>query len=263
MDRISKALEMARQKRGPLQQALQGEQLGDIEYRQTKVVEVDKELLRRNKVLGGVKDPGVSDAYGMLRTRVLQRMRQNGWKTLGITSANPEVGKTLTSINLSISIAQDHSHSVLLVDADLRRPSIHKVFGLEIDRGLDDYLLGNASPEEIMINPGIEHFVILPGNKVENGASVLLSSPRMGNLVGELRERYPERFVLFDLPPVLVGDDVLAFSPNLDAVLLVVEDEKTRDDELKRAMELLEDVEVLGTVLNRSTETTEQYGYYN
>ncbi len=263
MDRISRALDMARQKRGPLVSTGQREQLGKVEYNQTKVVKVDNEVLRRNKILGGITDPRILDAYGILRTRVLQQMRQNGWKTLGITSANSDVGKTLTSINLGISIAQDYSHSVLLVDADLRHPSVHHAFEVDVKKGLGDYLVGNITPEDIMINPGVEHFVLVPGKGGGGGTSVLLSSPRMEQLVVELRERYPERFVLFDLPPVLVGDDVLAFSPNLDAVLVVVEDERTRDDELKRAMELLDGVEVLGTVLNRSAESVKHYGYYN
>ena len=168
-------------------------------------------------------------------------------------------GKTLTAINLSAALAREMHRTVLLVDADLRNPSIHDRFGLSSSKGLIDYLLDDVPITELLVNPGIEKLVVLPAGRQVPNSSELLSSPKMANLVDELKTRYPSRIIVFDLPPLLSSDDTLAFSPFVEAVLLVLEDGKTTKGELARAMEVLDGVHVLGTVLNRSSETQASY----
>lgn len=227
--------------------------LRPITYTQTKHWPLDPRAAHRHRLVSGVGTDPVTTAYKMLRTQILQRTRQHGWKTLAITSPGFGEGKTLTAVNLAITLAREVNRTVLLIDSDLQRPSVAACFGYAPSAGLADYLAGSAALPDLLVNPGIERLVILPGRgRVEN-SSEALSSPKMIELVQELRDRYPERLVVIDLPPLLVADDALAFSPYVDAMLLVAEEGKTSRDDLRRAVKLLDDVNIIGTVLNKST----------
>ena len=230
-----------------------------IQYSQTRVTRLEPHTLRDNKVIFGETDRVGLTAYKMLRTQVLQRMVARDWNALAITSPGEGDGKSLTAVNLAISLARELHHTVLLVDLDLRNPSIHRYFGLQPKHGIDDYLLKDVPLTEILVNPGIERLVLLPARSHIENSSELLASPVMGRLVQELKTRYPARMVLFDLPPILASDDALAFSPHIDALLLVVRDAKTTRDELEHALEILKDVPILGTVLNASDEKISTY----
>lgn len=264
MDRIAHALELARRGRRPVIGRNRAEPEKHIVYSRTRTVGVDRELFREQRIIAELDDKQIVDAYKLLRTRVLHRMQQNRWTALGITSPGPNSGKTLTAINLAISLALKHNYTVALVDADLRRPSIHKRLGIDVEYGLRDYLMGEVPVEQILIHPSIDRFVVLPGCGTLENPSELLGSPRMSLLVHELKSRYAGRLVLFDLPPVLVGDDVVAFSPQLDALMLVVEDGVSGAEEFAHTVDLLDGVNVIGTVLNKSTEKGHggDYDYY-
>jgi len=265
MSQISKAIEIAREKEGYAESGLQNHGLRNnqqSDISKIKHVQIDESVLRKNKVLTAIDDESVIDTYRLLRTRVQTRMRQNNWKTLGITSAGKNDGKTLTAVNLGISIAMKQNVTVVVVDADLRNPSIHEMFGFKPQAGIGDYLTSSMSIDDVLVNPGIDRLAILPGNKRTQASSELLSSPKMGHLVKELKTRFPTRIVIFDLPPVLVGDDVVAFAPNLDAALLVVEEGNTESDKLKKSIDLLENVEIIGTVLNKSKDKSQSEEYY-
>ncbi len=264
MERIKKAVEQARQARvarlgGRPVRVPSAEPLAQIVYSETKTFAVRPEILDRHRVLGGLKDETAAVAYKILRTQVLQRMELNDWTTLAITSSCPNEGKTLTAINLAISIAREVSYTVLLVDLDLRKRGLHECFGYTPEADLIDYLERDSQLSDILVSPGIERLVILPsGGPVEN-SSELLASPKMAGLVNELKSRYASRLVLFDLPPLLAGDDASAFLPNADAALLVVRDAKTTKQELSRSTELMQGRPLLGTVLNRGTEPVAAY----
>lgn len=206
-------------------------------------------------------DPAAT-AYKVLRTHVLQRMRANHWKTLAITSPTQGNGKTVTAINLAITLARDLKHTVLLVDLDLRRPSLASFLFDEPVPGISDYITDDRPLEEMLINPGIERLTLLPGNHSFTHSSEILCSPKMIELVEELKGRYADRLVLFDTPPVLAGDDIMAFSPYVDALLLVVEEGRTSKQELLDAYALLDDTKILGTVLNKAEEGSAGAGYY-
>ncbi len=231
-----------------------------VVYTQTRRVDVPAATLNKNRIITGLENDATTTAYKMLRTQVLRRMTAHGWTSLAVTSAGSGDGKTLTAINLAISLAREVNHTVLLVDADLRRPSISRYFGYTPTAGLSDYLLDEIPLSEVLFNPGIERLVILPGGNPIANSSELLSAPKMVRLAEELKTRYPARLVLFDMPPLLAADDLLAFAPNIDAALLVVREGKTHKDELKAAMEMLQVVNVLGTVLNQTADASA--GYY-
>jgi len=232
-----------------------------VQYTETLKVDVPPELLRRNRIVAADPDEGLNNIYRMLRTRVMHRLRHNSYTTLALTSPGPGAGKTLTSINLAISMAMEVDKTVLLVDADLRRPSVHKFLGLHPASGLSDYLVKNIPLEQILINPGIPRFVVLPGGRPLVNSSEMLASPRMMDLVEELKTRYESRYVVFDLPPVLAVDDALAFTPSIDATMLIVEEGKSSEEEVKRSMELLSESNVIGAVLNKSVEASDSYYY--
>lgn len=236
-------------------------QTRDVVYQQTRGIEMDPRRLRERRIITpSMQDPAES-AYKVLRTTVLQKMRANGWNTLGVTGARQGNGKTLTTINLAISLAREMNQTVLVADFDLCHPALARYLLDERVPGMSDYLRGERSISEILFNPGIERLVILPGNEPMADSSEKLSSPLVRDLVGELKTRYPDRFVLFDLPPVLAGDDVMAFAPNVDAFLLVVEDGVTTKEDLRRAYETLGATKLIGTVLNKAQGVHETYAY--
>ena len=232
-----------------------------IVYTQTRVLHTDPRYLKRHRIISGPNDP-IEGPFKVLRTQVRQRMRANEWQTLAITSAHEGAGKTLTSVNLAITLARDVNQTVLLVDLDLRRPSVASYFTKEKLPGLSEYLLNDVPLSELLFNPeGVDGLVVLPGDRPIVHSSETLSSPRMVALVEEVKQRYPSRIVLLDMPPVLGCDDVLAFSPYFDAALLVVEENRTTREEISQSLELLKGTRLLGTVLNKSHEEVPNYGY--
>jgi protein-tyrosine kinase len=198
-------------------------------------------------------DRPVSAAYKMLRTRVLQRMREHGWSTVAVVSPMPNDGKTFTAINLAIAIASDTTHSTLLVDFDLRKPSVSRRFGFEPEYGVDDCLTGKVGVAAALVTPsGFKKLALLPARESHSNSSELITSERAVQLVKEIKNRYSNRIVVFDLPPILVADDAMAFAPLVDCALLVVGAGRTRQEELVRSLDVLHKVPILGTVLNGS-----------
>jgi Mrp family chromosome partitioning ATPase len=232
----------------------------EIVYTQTRTLELNPAHLEHHRVVSG-SEATEDDAYKLLRTQVLQRMRVNNWQTLAITSPNEGAGKTLTAINLAMSLAREVNQTVLLVDLDLRQPKIRDYLTEEPLKGIGDYLMDDVPLPELLFNPkGIERLVILPGSISFRHSSEMLSSPKVVALAEELKTRYPSRLVLFDMPPMLACDDVLAFSPHFDAALLVIEENVTSKQDIARSMDLLEQTNLLGTVLNKATAADMRYG---
>ena len=234
----------------------------DFEYTQTKVIEPDQKILKKNRILVDKDQDRANAAYKLLRTQIEQRMLAKQWSTLAVTSPGPDHGKSLTSINLAISLAKSTHHSVLLVDLDLRKPSIHRYFGYEPEKGIYDCLSAGLPLSDILINPGIERLVIAPGNQTIYNSSEMLASPKMAEFVNDVKQRYKSRYIIFDLPPVLATDDAMAFSPYIDAMLMVVEDGVTTKDQLKQTLEMMQGTNIIGTVLNKSKANNGSYYYY-
>ena len=221
-------------------------------------VRLNRDHLAENHVITDAIDPAIRTSYKMLRTRILQRMRANGWRSIAITSATQGDGKTLTAINLAISLAGDVNHNVCLVDLDLRHSSVAKYLGIKPGKGMSDCLEGKSAVKSVLLRPNIDRLVILPNFKMQNHSSELISSPTMRSIAGALSTD-PNRIVIYDMPPLLSADDVLAFEPFFDAVLFVVAERKTARTDAVKALELLENTNLLGTVLNRSDEKTAAY----
>jgi protein-tyrosine kinase len=223
----------------------------DIEYEQTRVVELDQDLLERNRVLCGREPQEIEQAYKLLRTQVLQRLLINDWNSFAVVSPQDGNGRSLTAINLAISLAKEVKQSILLVDLDFRAPKLAQYLGIKLEKDISDYLFEEAQLSEVMINPGMQRLVLLGGSSSLNHTSEILSSPRLIRLVDELKTRYSNRIVIFDLPPMLSYDDAIAFAPHVDAMLMVVEEGRTTPEDLERCAEQLGDKPLLGTVLNK------------
>jgi protein-tyrosine kinase len=272
MDRIRKALDLARLERAkPALEDNQGEEptpthgavaapLAAIVYTHTRVFTPSPSVLEANRVMNpGTADPGAV-AFRMLRTQVLQRMDANNWRSLAIFSPADRDGKTTTAINLAVSLASDRRHTVLLVDFDFKRPSVAMRLGLSPQSGADDVLVGEASVQESLYHPyGFERLIVLPARTSRMNSSEILAGPRSREIVSELRNRYPERIIIFDLPPVLHADDALAFAPLVECGLVVASEGRTRRNDLMRTIELLHKTPLVGTVLNCATDAPRGY----
>jgi protein-tyrosine kinase len=225
-----------------------------VRYQHLKQFEPERRRLARNLVIGTAASNQVYSAYNYLRTQVIHRLQENGWNTVAVTSPSRESGNTLTAINLAISIARNYNYTVLLVELDLVNPSFGRLLGFEQRQGIVDHLLYDVPISEIMLDPGIDGLVVIPAGSPVTNSSELLSSPKMTRLVEELKLRYKQLIVLFDLPSVLSVDDAMAFSPFVDCALLVVEEGETRVNDVRRALDYLRSTKILGVVLNRSNQ---------
>lgn len=213
------------------------------------------------RILGpGAPEPA-GGPYKMLRTQVLRRLSQISANSIAILSAGKGEGKTLTAINLAIAVAADARHTALLVDLDLRNPGVARRLGFVPEVGIEECLQTRRPVWEAMVKvQGYDRLTVLAARERVEQSSELLASMRTGELMQELRTRYPNRIIIIDLPPVLLADDALAFSRHVQAGLLVVAECVTDRDGIRRSLTLLDKLPVVGTVLNRSRERVE--GYY-
>ncbi len=230
-------------------------------YTHSRSVQVNPERIADNRCVAYFPHLPEVESYRVLRTRILRSIQDKGGNTLMVTSTLPNEGKTLTAINLSFTMAKEFDSTVLLVDCDLRQQNIHKILGIPGEKGLADYFLDNCPIEDLIVWPGVEKLTLISGGKMVEGSSEILGAPRMKDLVAELKNRYPERFVIFDVPPVLSAADALAFAQWVDHILLVVQAGKTPLPDLKRALEMLPKEKILGTVLNRHSPLQDGYHY--
>jgi Mrp family chromosome partitioning ATPase len=227
----------------------------------TRSARLDPAQLRRERVLAPGADDAAAHAYRMLRTQTLQVLRKHHFNSLAVVSPSPDDGRTLTAINLAIAIGEDPDHTALLVDMDLRKPSVNRYLGLTVTQGVSDCLTEQCSLADALVRlEGYTQLVLLPGAAPAPLSAELLSGNGARRMTSELRQRYADRIVIYDLPPVLATDDALAFLPQVQAVLLVVCEGRTRREDVLRCMELIGRTPLVGTVLNGSRESMPVYG---
>lgn len=232
-------------------------------YSQSRSIHLDPGVIARNRCLAYMDNMPAAEAYRVLRTQILQRTRGTGSNVIMVTSALPAEGKTLSAINLALTFSREFRHTVLLVDADLRRQSVHEYLGCSGEKGLIDYLADGTPLQELITWPGIEKMTLISGGRLYHESSEILGSPRMKELITEMKGRYPDRYIIIDAPPVLTGADVLTLAPLVDQVIVVVHAGVTSLDDVKQAVQYLPREKVLGFVLNRSsTDHAEYYSEY-
>jgi protein-tyrosine kinase len=230
-------------------------------YSQSIAARLDAAQLSENRIMDGASDMQPLEAYKVLRAQILQRTRENGSRVIMITSASPGEGKTLTSINLSMAMAKEFSQTVLLVDADLRRQAIHRYLGIDSRYGLFDYIVNDRPMRELILWPGVDKFTLISGGRHATDSAELLSSPKMRTLVQEMKKRYEDRYILFDCPPLLSGADTLSFAPLVDAIIMVVQSDRTAGKAIMKALELIPKEKFLGFIMNRCKKAGNGYYY--
>lgn len=234
--------------------------LSDTIIFQHPVVALDEARRERERILWPGAVGRVGGAYKMLRTQVMRRLAELRANTLAVLSASNGEGKTLSAINLAIAIAAQSEHTALLVDLDLRNPNVHRRFGFEPKVGIEDCLEDGRPVYQAMVKiAGYERLTVLPARAAVAHSSELIAGRRMAELLQELQNRYVNRILIFDLPPVLLADDALAFSARVQAGLFVVSEGRTERKDLTHSLQLLHKLPIVGTVLNSSQQSVGAY----
>ncbi len=209
-----------------------------------------EDTLDRHHIVSHKTRSKEADVFRFLRTQVLQAMAKHNIKAVAITSPRYGDGKSTVATNLAISIAQDLKQTILLVDLDLRKPSLESYLELNAKQGLTNYLAGQAEVPDCLIRMPFERLSVFPAGDRIDESSETLGSPQMAKLAAELKQRYDDRVIIYDMPPLLDQDDPLVFLPHVDGVLLVTREGVTTVEEIKRCLDILESAKILGVVLN-------------
>ncbi|NDV53959.1 CpsD/CapB family tyrosine-protein kinase [Salipiger sp. PrR003] len=233
------------------------------------VLEIDSVHLERNRIITASREDPAHAAFDVLRTRLTQALAENGWTRVGITSPSKGCGKTFTAANLAISMSRQEGLRALLMDLDLRNPSLHKVMGMRAPGAMGALLRGVIPPEAHLLRMGENH--IHAGHNIAFGfneviepyAAELLNAPATAEVITSIEARLQPDVMLFDLPPALYYDDVLAFRPQIDGVLMVVGGGLTTEREIREVERRLgTDTPLLGMVLNKAEGTNlKKYQY--
>ncbi len=203
-----------------------------------------------------IKRPILQNAFGKGSVPV-----ENG-NMIMVTSSLPDEGKTYISLSLAMSIALEKDTTVLLVDSDVINPSLSRLLDIKEKTGLTDYLQDSTiSLEDVIVNTSIPRLRLFPSGRQNERSNELLTSTRMSDLTKELSERYPDRVVLFDAPPLLLANQAVVLSQLMGQITVVVEAEKTPQNVVREAIGMLDEQKVIGLVLNK-TRKPGSYNYY-
>lgn len=272
MDRIRDAVTKARKERqagAPANQAAQaliGARFQPSPARPAEAfrqAHCDFDRFGEYRIISNEQDP-VLNAYRVLRTRVLQKMEENDWKTLAIVSPGSGAGKSVTAINLAIAIGSKQGSRATLVDLDFYRPRIAQYLGLREPPSILDFFEGAKGLEETTLKPDLADVLVIANERVSRRGAELLTSPKADELIAKTINDYGSRVVIFDMSPLLGCDDTIAFLPKVDCALLVVASGETRVPEFKEAQRLLAQTNLVGTVLNKAPSSSfvgSQYYY--
>ncbi len=220
--------------------------------------------IKKDKIVSLDTKSPISEAYRDIRTEILYLMtnetKDNASAALLITSAEPKAGKTMTTTNLGIALSQKGIR-VLVVDTDLRKPQIHKIFGLDMKSGLSEYLLRDIALDSIIKDTDIENLKIVTSGKIPANPAEILSSAKMKQFIGDAKQKFD--FLLFDSPPVTSVTDAVILADMVDALIQVVRSAKANIPVTLRAKEKLSNTgaKVLGVILNDLKTYYDDYSY--
>ncbi len=201
-----------------------------------------------------------AEQFRLLKNNILFPEKGNPPKSIMITSFSPSEGKSFIVANLAISIAQNIDEYVLLLDCDLRSPSIHSMFGLPDGPGLSEYLSEDKPLSCFMVKTFLDKLTILPAGGISANPSELLSSDRMKRLIHEIKSRYSDRYILFDTPPPHLTSETNAISRQVDGIVIVIQHGKTRKKDVLALIDIYGKEKILGVVCNFARKKI-GYGY--
>ena len=202
------------------------------------------------------------NAYRVLRTRVLQKMDAEGWRTMAVVSPGAGAGKTVTAINLAIALSSKAGSRATLIDLDFYRPSVARYLGVQNAPSVLDFFEGKCSFRDVAVRPGLTDVILAANERVTRRGAEHLTSPRADEMINTALDEFGSRTVIFDMSPLLGCDDTIAFLPKVDCVLLVAASGDTRVHELKEAKRILSKSNLVGTVLNKSPSAFLPNQYY-
>jgi receptor protein-tyrosine kinase len=207
-----------------------------------------------------IKRPLIANAFGQGTARV-----KNG-NLIMVTSSLPGEGKSFCAINLAISMAMEMDRTVLLIDADVAKPRVPEYLGIHADKGLLDVLQDkDLKLSDVLIRTDIAKLSVLPAGRTYKRATELLASAAMTRLIEDIGNRYPDRIILFDSPPLLATSESSVLATHMGQIVMVVEAEKTSQEAVREALSHIQSCEVVGMLLNKTTPTPGAdyyYGYY-
>ncbi|MCR9155744.1 MAG: exopolysaccharide biosynthesis protein [Rhodobacteraceae bacterium] len=221
--------------------------------------QLDPQRLAERNVITALRHDPSHTRFDILRTRMLQALSENGWKRVAITSPTKDCGKTFTAANLAISLSRQENCRTVLLDLDMRSPSLHKIFGVSDTGAIGDMLRGDISPEDHLqgfapntISAG-SHVAVGFNGIVEPYAAELLQDPSTQAAFENIEKQFKPTVMLFDLPPALLNDDVIAMRPHIDALLIVAAGGTTKANDIKETERRLgEKIPLLGVILNKA-----------
>ncbi len=202
-----------------------------------------------------------AEQFKLLRTNLLFPVSGKPPRTIIITSAVPGEGKSFVAANLAVSIAQGINEHVLLMDCDMRMPSIHRSFGFGNVHGLSDYLANGASLSSSLLKTKVEKLTILPGGKPQHNPAELLASEKMSQLLADVKTRYPDRYIIIDSPPPQLTAETGAIARQVDGIIIVVKFGSTRRELVEDTLKKLDKKKILGVIINRFDIQSMKYGY--
>src|SRR5664280_2645851 len=216
--------------------------------------------LEANRIIAHDRSDLRSRSFDMLRTQVLQSMDLKSWQLLAVTSPTPGCGKTLTAINLAFSIARQPERSVLLVDMDIEKPQVANCLGLQCEAGLLSVLEGRVALQNALVQASVAGYrlSVLPCEASKSHSSEYMTSRAMSTLLQEIKNEDRSRIIIFDMPPILSGDNVISILPQIDCVLFVAA-VGTTTSEIKECNKHLQTSAVVRVVLNKASELGPMY----
>lgn len=266
MERIQTALQKAKEQQGTAwrhEPQPTGPTLPtlDMPWPMIPVRQPDLKVMAKNRIVTASHGDPAHAAFDILRTRLLQELRQNNWTSVAITSPTPGCGKTMVSLNLAFSLANQRNCRVVVADFDLRRPQIATTLGLANPPSMETFLKGQSDIADVFVRYG-DNVAVAANCRPVRFSAELLQAPETARVLKGMKQRLTPNVIVYDLPPMLGNDDVMAFLPNVDCAILVVAAEATTVSEADLCeRELSERTKMLGVVLNKCRYTPDKYGY--
>ncbi len=210
----------------------------------------DKTVLDSMLVAHFESSSTISEQFRRLRTHIFRERAEDPPRTILVTSALGSEGKSFVAANLAITIATEFDSYALLVDCDLRNPSLTRWFGQEKAAGLSDYLLDKKELSELLIKTDIKKLSILSGGSSQENPVELIGSKKMSSLINDLKDRYEDRYIIFDSSPILATTEPSVLTKMVDGIVLVVRADSTGRESVEQAMKVLDKNKIIGVVLN-------------
>jgi protein-tyrosine kinase len=228
---------------------------------QPKQVELDPEHLEQHRVISFAMNDQTHIAFNLLRTKIHRTMKEKGWSTVAITSPTPECGKTMVAANLAFSLSRQTGCKTVLIDLDLKKPKLSRMLGVTTDCPIYQYLREEAHLDRCFVQV-TENLIVGCNDRAAGYSSELMLHGKFEHMLLEVRDVLRPRIMLFDLPPILSGDETIAFLPKVDCCVLVIESGVTTRAQIEECERQASVTNFLGVVLNKCRDASNEHYYY-